>query len=156
MIQVSEKNSSSKTVLLAEDDPIDEEMTLSALKKEPIIGDIVVVHDGVEALDYLYYRASFATRSGGDPSVMLLDLKMPRVNGLEVLRKIKSDLQLKTIPIVMLTSSKEASDLAECYKLGVNAYVVKPVRFNDFTKAVKALGVFWGLTNEPPPDMVKE
>jgi CheY-like chemotaxis protein len=141
----------SRIILVVEDDPNDEEMTLAALKKEHTVSDIVVVHDGAEALDYLYCRAAFAARPAGNPAVMLLDNKMPKVTGLEVLRQIKSDPHLKAIPVVMLTSSEEKSDLAECYQLGVNAYVVKPVRYNEFTKAVHDLGIFWGVVNHPPP-----
>jgi len=140
-----------KTILLVEDDPNDEEMTVAALKKEGLAGDVIVVRDGAEALDFLYRRAGFASRDGGPPAVMLLDIKMPKVDGLEVLRQIKSDPHLKAMPVVMLTSSEESSDLAECYQLGVNAYVVKPVRLNEFIKAVHDLGIFWGVVNHPPP-----
>jgi CheY-like chemotaxis protein len=138
-------------LLLVEDDPHDEELTLAALQQFEFRNRIVVVHDGEEALDYLYCRGRFEGRLGGDPMTVLLDLKMPKVNGLEVLQVIKADERLKSIPIVMLTSSREEPDLRECYALGVNAYVVKPVDFTDFVKAVTQLGIFWTTINEPPP-----
>jgi CheY-like chemotaxis protein len=140
-----------KHILLAEDDPRDEELTLAALEEYHLANQIFVVHDGEEALDYLYCRGKFKTRARGNPVAVLLDLKMPKINGLEVLKIIKSDAQLKTIPIVVLTSSRETPDVTECYKYGVNAYVVKPVDFSEFIKAVKQLGVFWVAINEPPP-----
>jgi len=140
-----------KRILLAEDDPRDVELTLTALAEYNLANEIVVVRDGVEALDYMYRRGSFAERPAGNPAVILLDLKMPRLDGLQVLRQLKADEALRLIPIVTLTSSRENSDLAECYRLGVNAYVVKPVRFSEFVEAVKSLGVFWALINEPPP-----
>jgi CheY-like chemotaxis protein len=140
-----------KHILLAEDDPRDEELILAALEEYHVANQVFVVHDGEEALDYLYCRGKFKTRASGNPVSMLLDLKMPKINGLEVLKIIKSDQQLKTIPIVVLTSSRETPDVIECYQHGVNAYVVKPVDFSDFMKAVKQLGVFWVAINEPPP-----
>lgn len=140
-----------KRILLAEDDPRDVELTLTALAEYNLANEIVVVRDGVEALDYMYRRGPFADRPAGNPAVILLDLKMPRLDGLQVLRQLKTDEALRLIPIVTLTSSRENSDLAECYRLGVNAYVVKPVRFSEFVEAVKSLGVFWALINEPPP-----
>jgi CheY-like chemotaxis protein len=138
-------------ILLAEDDPRDLELTLAALEEYHLANKIFVVHDGEEALDYLYCRGKFKTRTGGNPVAVLLDLKMPKVNGLEVLKIIKADYHLKVIPIVVLTSSRETPDVTECYQHGVNAYVVKPVDFGEFVKAVKQLGAFWAVVNEPPP-----
>ncbi len=149
-------NAEVKTILLAEDDPNDVELTLTALGEYNLANRVAVVHDGEEALDYLYRRGKFSARLNGNPIFVLLDLKMPKVNGLEVLRKMKTDERLKTIPVIVLTSSREAPDLAECYEFGVNAYVVKPVDFQDFIKAVKELGVFWAAINEPPPYSVEE
>lgn len=139
-----------KRILLAEDSPKDVELTLAALEAHHLANEVVVVNDGAEALDYLYCRGKYALRNGHHPAVVLLDLKMPKVDGLEVLRTIKSDERLKTIPVVMLTSSREEQDLIKSYKLGVNAYVVKPVGFQEFLDAVKELGAFWALVNEPP------
>jgi CheY-like chemotaxis protein len=144
-----------KRILLAEDDPRDVELTLTALAEYNLANEIVVVRDGVEALDYLYRRGPFTDRPTENPAVILLDLKMPRLDGLQVLRQLKADETLRLIPIVTLTSSRENSDLVECYRLGVNAYVVKPVRFSEFVEAVKSLGVFWALINEPPPGSAK-
>ena len=141
-----------RDILLAEDNSQDVELTLNALQKNNIANPAIVVRDGAEALDYLYRQGEFANRSGGNPAVILLDLKMPRVDGLEVLRRVKSDDKLRTIPVVILTSSREDRDLVEGYRLGVNAYVVKPVRFNEFLEAVSHLGVFWALINEVPPE----
>jgi CheY-like chemotaxis protein len=143
-----------KRILLAEDNPRDVELTLAALDEHHLANEVVVVHDGEEVLDYLYCRGSYAQRNGNHPAVVLLDLKMPKMDGLEVLRAIKGDEQLKTIPVVMLTSSREEQDLVKSYKLGVNAYVVKPVDFQQFIDAVKELGAFWALINEPPPATV--
>ncbi len=145
-----------KHILLAEDDPRDEELTLSALEEHNLANQVSVVHDGEEALDYLYCRGKFKTRTTGNPVAMLLDLKMPKINGLEVLKIIKADDRLKMIPIVVLTSSRETPDVTECYKHGVNAYVVKPVDFGEFVKAVKQVGIFWVAVNEPPPQTGKE
>jgi CheY-like chemotaxis protein len=142
-------------ILIAEDDPRDLELTLSALAEHNLANKVFVVHDGAEALDYLYCRGKFATRISGNPVAVLLDLKMPKVNGIEVLKTVKSDENLKTIPIVVLTSSREEPDLNECYRHGVNGYVVKPVDFAEFMRAVKMLGVYWVAVNEPPP-AVKE
>ena len=141
-----------KTILLVEDDPRDEELTLTALEAYNLANKVVVVRDGEQALDYLYRRGEFASRVGGDPIVVLLDLKMPKIDGLEVLKVLKADAGLKHIPVVVLTSSRQTPDLAACYQHGVNAYVVKPVDFNDFIKAVKQLGLFWAAVNEPPPE----
>jgi CheY-like chemotaxis protein len=140
-----------KNILLVEDDPADVELTLSALEDNHLANRVAVVENGEEALDYLYRRGKFKMRSGGNPIVVLLDNKMPKVNGLEVLKTIKADEHLKIIPIVVLTSSRETPDLVEFYKHGVNAYVVKPVEFSEFMKAIKQLGIFWAAINEPPP-----
>jgi CheY-like chemotaxis protein len=140
-----------KHILLVEDDLHDVELTLEALDENNMAHSLFVVHDGEEALDYLYCRGKFAGRTSGPPVVVLLDLKMPKVSGLEVLKIIKAEEQLKTIPVVVLTSSREEPDLIESYKYGVNAYVVKPVDFAEFTRAVKQLGVFWAGINELPP-----
>ncbi len=144
-----------KSILLVEDNAEDVELTLEALSQHNLANEVVVTRNGAEASDYLYRRGKFETRASGNPAVILLDLKMPKVNGLEVLRMIKTDEKLKMIPVVMLTSSREEPDLIESYKLGVNAYVVKPVNFQEFIAAVKQLGVFWGLLNERPPGSVK-
>lgn len=143
------------SILLAEDNPNDVELTLAALGEHHLANEVKVVNDGAEALDYLYRRGRFASRANGNPVVVLLDLKMPKVDGLEVLRIIKSDENLKNIPVVMLTSSREEPDLKRSYKLGVNAYVVKPVEFQSFMSAVKQVGVFWVIYNEPPPGCVQ-
>ena len=140
-----------KKILLAEDDPKDVELTLAALEEHNLANEVVVARDGAEALDYLYRRGQFAGRPAGHPVVVFLDLKMPKVDGLEVLRQVKSDPALKTIPIVVLTASHQDQDIAERYNLGVNAYVVKPVAFDEFVDVVKQLGLFWVLTNQAPP-----
>ena len=137
-------------VLLIEDDPRDVELTLTALDEYNLANEVVIVHDGEEALDYLYCRGEFSMRTDNNPVVALLDLKLPKVDGLEVLKQIKSDERLRIIPVVVLTSSREERDIVESYKLGVNAYVVKPVDFHEFVDAVKELGIFWAVTNEPP------
>ena len=139
-----------KRILMAEDSANDIELTLAALAEHRLANQVDVARDGAEALDYLYRRGAYAHRPPGNPVVMLLDLKMPKVDGLEVLRQVKSDPDLKTIPVVMLTSSREEGDLLRSYELGVNAYVVKPVDFGDFMGAIRHLGGFWGLINEPP------
>lgn len=144
-----------KSILLVEDNPNDVELTLAALEEHKLANEVVVTHDGEEALDYLYRRGNYRMRSGNNPAVVLLDLKMPKVDGLEVLRQMKADEQLKMIPVVMLTSSKEESDLLESYKSGVNSYVVKPVNFQAFVETVSKLGVYWALINEPPPGSVR-
>jgi len=140
-----------KRILLAEDNENDIELTLTALQECRLKNEVEVVRDGAEALDYIYCQGKFANRDGCLPCVILLDLKMPRVDGLEVLRKIKSDPALRHIPVVMLTSSREEKDLVLSYDLGVNAFVVKPVNFDQFLKAIQALGMFWAIVNEPPP-----
>ena len=144
-----------RSILLAEDSPEDVELTLAALVEHRLANDVMVVHDGEEALDYLFCKGKFSGRSDGNPAVILLDLKMPRVDGLQVLRALKSDPLLRLIPVVVLTSSREENDLVESYKLGVNAYVVKPVDFQQFVHAVSQLGVFWAVINEPPPRSIK-
>ena len=140
-----------KHFLLIEDDPRDAELTLAALNDRNLGHKIFVVHDGAEALDYLYCRAKYNTRSGGNPIVVLLDNKMPKISGLDVLKTIKTDEHLRMIPVVLLTSSREPPDLIEFYKHGANAYVVKPVDFVEFMNAVKQVGIFWAAINEPPP-----
>ncbi len=140
-----------RSILLAEDSPQDAEMTLNALESFGVANGIDVVNDGAEALDYLFCRGAYAERPKQPPVLVLLDLKMPKVDGLEVLRSIKADEALKLIPVVMLTSSREEQDVVRSYKLGVNAYVVKPVGFQDFIDAVRQLGVFWTVHNEPSP-----
>jgi len=143
-----------KRILLVDDSPRDTELALDALAQNNLANEVVALRDGAEALDYLFRRGQFTDRTNGQPAVVLLDLKMPKVDGIEVLRQIKSDPQLKTIPVVVLTSSREESDLVKSYQLGVNAYIVKPVQFQEFVEAVKQLGAFWAVINEPPPDSV--
>jgi CheY-like chemotaxis protein len=140
-----------KRILLAEDNANDLELTLAALAENRLANGVIVVRDGAEALDYLYRRGAYANRADGNPVLVLLDLKMPKVDGIEVLRHIKKDDELRRIPVVMLTSSREEQDLLSSYELGVNAYVVKPVAFVEFMDAVRQLGGFWGVVNEPPP-----
>jgi CheY-like chemotaxis protein len=140
-----------KRILLAEDNANDLELTLAALQQHKLANEIIAVRDGAEALDYLYRRGAYADRDGGLPALVLLDLKMPKVDGLEVLKTVKADPQMQLIPVVMLTSSREESDLIRSYKLGVNAYVVKPVDFSEFMDAVRQIGVFWAVLNEVPP-----
>jgi CheY-like chemotaxis protein len=143
-------------ILMVEDDPKDVELSLTALGDYNLANEVIVTRDGEEALDYLYCRGDYKTRSSGNPAVMLLDLKLPKVDGLEVLKQIKSDGELRMIPVVVLTSSKEEKDMVASYKLGVNAYVVKPVDFHEFVNAIKELGVFWAVINEPPPGSVRK
>jgi len=138
-------------ILLAEDNLDDIELTLRVLAEYHLANKVDVVRDGVEAMDYLFRRGRFADRPPGNPALLLLDNKMPRMDGLEVVRRVKEDERLKTIPVVMLTSSREQGDLFKSYELGVNAYVIKPVDFYDFVNAVRELGGFWGIVNEPPP-----
>ena len=140
-----------RPILLVEDNPKDIELTLAALAKCQLANDIVVTRDGADAIDYLYRRNAHAARAVGDPAVVLLDLKLPKVDGLEVLERLKSDPLRRQIPVVMLTSSREESDLVKSYELGVNAFVVKPVDFNAFFEAIQDLGMFWAVLNEPPP-----
>jgi CheY-like chemotaxis protein len=139
-----------KPILLVEDNPNDLELALIALERSNLANDIVVVRDGSEALDYLLRRDQFAERDEGNPAVLLLDLKLPKVDGLQVLETIRQTESLRSIPVVMLTSSREEPDLDRAYQLGVNAYVVKPVQFKEFVSAISDLGVFWALHNEPP------
>jgi len=140
-----------KTILLAEDNPQDVELTIEALKGNKIANQVDAVNDGVEVMEYLNYEGRFRNRAKGNPVVLLLDIKMPRMDGIEVLEAIRSNEKLKMLPVVMLTSSREEPDLQKCYALGVNAYVVKPVDFKDFLDAVKHIGVFWAMLNEQPP-----
>jgi len=140
-----------KRILLVEDKAKDVELTLGALEENRLANEVAVARDGVEALDYLHACGKFAERRDGDPAVVLLDIKMPRMGGLEVLRRVKADPRLKRVPIVILTSSREEPDLTEAYELGVNAYVVKPVEFQQFTNVVRQVGAFWAILNELPP-----
>ena len=143
------------SILLIEDDPKDVELTLTALEEYHLANEVVVVSDGEEALDYLYRRGTFAARSNDNPAVLLLDLKLPKVDGLDVLQQVKSNEKLRVIPVVVLTSSHEEKDMVASYRLGVNAYVVKPVDFHEFVNAIKELGVVWAIINEPPPGSIK-
>lgn len=145
-----------KRILLVEDDPNDVEMTLNALGQFNLVNEIVVARDGAEALDYLFKRGQFSGRMNGNPIVILLDLKLPKISGLEVLKQIRETRDMKMIPVVILTSSREEKDLNEGYSLGTNAYVVKPIDFQQFIEAVRQLGAFWALINEPPPGSVKK
>ena len=144
-----------KPIVLVEDNPHDLELTLLALEKARLVNEVITLRDGAEAIDYLSCRGEWSKRERGNPAVILLDIKLPKRNGLEVLEFIKSDTELRKIPVVMLTSSREEPDLDRSYELGVNAYVVKPVSFADFVKAVQDLGGFWAVLNEPPPGSVK-
>jgi CheY-like chemotaxis protein len=145
-----------KQILLVEDDINDVELTLAALEEHNLANEVFVVRDGEEALDLLFRRNTYENLPPGNPCVILLDLKMPKVDGLEVLRQIRADENLKLIPVIMLTSSREESDLVTSYELGVSAYVVKPVDFSQFVDAVKKLGLFWAVLNVPPPGCVKK
>ena len=138
-------------ILLVEDDPRDVELAITALEDYKLANEVVVCRDGQEALDYLFCRGKFSDRINENPAVLLLDLKLPKVNGLEVLQKIRADERLRMMPVVMLTSSHEEKDMMRSYQLGVNAYVVKPVDFHEFINAVKELGMFWAVINSPPP-----
>ena len=144
-----------KPILLVEDSPKDVELTLVALAKSHLANEVIVTRDGEEALDYLFCRGSYASRPRGNPAVVLLDLKLPKIDGLQVLEQIKGDADLRQVPVVMLTSSREEQDLLRSYRLGVNAYVVKPVDFKEFVAAIGDLGVFWAVLNEPPPGSLK-
>jgi DNA-binding response OmpR family regulator len=143
-------------ILIVEDDVNDVEMTMTALEDYNLANEVVVTRDGAEALDYLYCRGQYESRSNDNPAVMLLDLKLPKVDGLEVLRQVKSDDKLRMIPVVVLTSSHEEKDMVTSYRLGVNAYVVKPVDFHEFVNAIKELGVFWAVINVAPPGSVRK
>ncbi|ATQ76094.1 two-component system response regulator [Massilia violaceinigra] len=140
-----------KPILLVEDNPHDLELTLIALEKSQLANEVIIARDGAEALDYLFCRGDHAARQVGNPTVVLLDLKLPKIDGLEVLKEIRGTAHLKSVPVVMLTSSKEEQDLLRSYELGVNAYVVKPVDFEEFVRAIADLGIFWAVLNEPPP-----
>ena len=140
-----------KRILLAEDDPRDVELTLIALEEHKLANEVIVVEDGEAALEYLLRRGKFSDRPNGNPAVIMLDLKMPKLDGLEVLAAIRSDERLRTIPVVILTSSREQQDVIRSYDLGVNAFVVKPVNFSELINAVKEIGLFWAILNEPPP-----
>jgi len=143
-------------ILMVEDDPKDVELTLTALEEYNLANEVVVTRDGQDALDYLYCRGQYSARASDNPAVLLLDLKLPKVDGLEVLHQIKSDERLKMIPVVVLTSSREERDMMRSYQLGVNAYVVKPVDFHEFVNAVRELGVFWAVINQPPPGSARK
>ena len=144
-----------KPILLVEDDKRDLELTLVALERSQLANEVIVVRDGAQALDYLLREGDFKDRAEGNPAVVLLDLKLPKVNGLEVLQKVRATQNLRSMPIVMLTSSQEESDVVKSYELGVNAYVVKPVEFKQFVAAIADLGVFWAVINEPPPGSLR-
>jgi CheY-like chemotaxis protein len=139
-----------KTILYAEDNPKDVELTLEALSDHNLANNVITVKDGVETMDYLHCKGKYKKRKPGNPAVLLLDIKMPRMDGLEVLQAVRSDPRLKMLPVVVLKSSREEQDIIRSYELGVNAYVVKPVNFKDFIEAVKHIGVFWALINEVP------
>jgi len=144
-----------KPILLVEDNPHDLELTLIALSKSQLANQVVICRDGAEALDYLLQRGDYADRTAGNPAVVLLDLKLPKVDGLEVLKTVRETQALRSMPVVMLTSSKEEQDLIRSYELGVNAYVVKPVDFTEFVRAIADLGIFWAVLNEPPPGSLR-
>lgn len=144
-----------KPILLVEDDKRDLELTLVALERSQLANEVIVVRDGAQALDYLMREGEFRDRQEGNPAVVLLDLKLPKVNGLEVLQRVRGTKSLRSMPVVMLTSSQEESDVVKSYELGVNAYVVKPVEFKQFVTAIADLGIFWAVLNEPPPGSTK-
>ncbi len=144
-----------KPILLVEDDKRDLELTLIALERSQLANDVIVLRDGAQALDYLRREGDYAARAEGNPAVILLDLKLPKLTGLEVLQTVRGDPALRSIPVVMLTSSQEESDVLRSYELGVNAYVVKPVAFDQFVSAIAELGIFWAVLNEPPPGSLK-
>ncbi len=144
-----------KPILLVEDNPNDLELTLVALERSQLANEVIVLRDGAEALDYLFRRNAYHDRDAGNPAVLLLDLKLPKLDGLEVLKAIRESEELRSIPVVMLTSSREEPDLQRAYALGVNAYVVKPVEFKEFVSAISDLGVFWAVLNEPPPGSLR-
>jgi CheY-like chemotaxis protein len=143
-------------ILLVDDDPHDVELTLTALEENNLANEVTVVHDGAEALDHLLRRGKFRLRTPGTPAVVMLDLKLPKVDGIEVLRQIRASEDLKIIPVVVLTSSREERDLVEAYELCVNAYVVKPVNFQEFVHAVQEIGLFWAIINQPPPGSIEQ
>lgn len=138
-------------ILLVEDDPHDVELSLAALEEAHLVNEVDVVNDGAQALDYLFRREQYAGRTSPRPSVVLLDIKLPKVDGLEVLRQIRVDTQLRTMPVVLLTASREERDIVKAYEYGTNAYVEKPLRFEDFIDAIRQLGIFWAVLNVPPP-----
>jgi CheY-like chemotaxis protein len=144
-----------KPIVLVEDNPHDLELTLVALERSQLANEVIVLRDGAEALDYLLRQGAYSDRVEGNPAVMLLDLKLPKVDGLEVLKAVRESADLRSIPVVMLTSSREEPDLQRAYELGVNAYVVKPVEFKEFVAAISDLGVFWAVLNEPPPGSLR-
>lgn len=144
-----------KPILLVEDNPKDLELTLVALEQTQLANEVITLRDGAEALDYLFRRGQYKTRTEGQPAVILLDLKLPKVDGLQVLEQLKADSSLRSTPVVMLTSSREEKDLIRSYNLGVNAYVVKPVGFREFIEAISDLGIFWAVLNEPPPGSLR-
>jgi CheY-like chemotaxis protein len=144
-----------KPIVLVEDNPNDLELTLVALERSQLANEVIVLRDGAEALDYLIRRNAYAERKAGNPAVLLLDLKLPKVDGLEVLKVIRESEDLRSMPVVMLTSSREEPDLQRAYALGVNAYVVKPVEFKEFVSAISDLGIFWAVLNEPPPGSLR-
>jgi CheY-like chemotaxis protein len=145
-----------KPILLVEDNPHDLELTLVALERSQLANDVVVVRDGAEALDYLFRTDKYKDRDAGQPAVVLLDLKLPKMDGLQVLERVRAAPELKSLPVVMLTSSREEPDLQRAYGLGVNAYVVKPVKFHEFVQAISDLGIFWAVLNEPPPGSLRK
>ncbi len=144
-----------KPILLVEDNPKDLELTLIALEKSHLANEVVIARDGAEALDYLLYREAHANRPRGNPAVVLLDLKLPKIDGMQVLETIRKTPELDTLPVVMLTSSREEKDLVRSYQLRVNAFVIKPVDFREFIDAIRDLGIFWAVLNEPPPGSLK-
>lgn len=139
-----------RPILLVEDNPRDVELTIEALKLSNMLNKIVVVNDGQEALDYLRRKGRYADRDGADPCFVLLDLKLPKITGLELLAIMKGDARLRNIPVVMLTASREEGDVVASYELGTNAYVVKPIAFSEFLQAIRDIGAFWGILNTPP------
>jgi len=143
-----------KPILLIEDNANDVQLTLAALARSHLANEVVITRDGQDGLDYLFRRGVYTNRENGNPAVVLLDLKLPKIDGLEVLDQIKKDPELRSVPVVMLTSSQEEQDIIRSYRLGVNAYVVKPVRFTDFVTAISELGIFWAVINQPPPGSV--
>jgi len=145
-----------KRILLAEDNDNDLDLTLTALGENNLANEVIVVRDGAEAWDFLCRQGQYAARNEGNPAVLLLDLKMPKVDGLELLRRMRDDARFKSVPVVVLTSSREESDIVQSYRLGVNAFVVKPVAFDEFMAAVRNLGLFWAVLNEPPPDRTQK
>jgi CheY-like chemotaxis protein len=154
-LMIVERRKMLKPILLVEDDKRDLELTLIALERSQLANDVIVLRDGAMALDYLRREGEYADRAEGNPAVILLDLKLPKVTGLEVLQAVRADSGLRSIPVVMLTSSQEESDVLRSYEFGVNAYVVKPVAFDQFVSAIAELGIFWAVLNEPPPGSLK-